>query len=212
MALVFNAGIPGDTTRELLARFERDVAARQPTLVILWVGGNDTLYPGHTVPGEEFQANYQKLCAKVQALGAGLLVGTLTPVITEDLYRVFPAAANHPLPPEERLAETDRIIRNLGIPLVDFAAVVRSHPVAAVKESYLRNQENSGMHDGLHLTPEGCRAAAEAALSAIRANRLSAERVVCFGDSLTHGVYLRGKGKAEPGLEPYPAVLAELLS
>ena len=30
MRRVFNAGIPGDTTRELLARFQRDVAMRAP--------------------------------------------------------------------------------------------------------------------------------------------------------------------------------------
>ena len=49
---VVNAGYPGDTTRELLARFDRDVAPHSPDLVILWAGVNDMLYCGHTVPPE----------------------------------------------------------------------------------------------------------------------------------------------------------------
>ena len=36
-ARVVNAGYPGDTTRELLARFDRDVTPHSPDLVILWL-------------------------------------------------------------------------------------------------------------------------------------------------------------------------------
>lgn len=36
-----NAGIPGETTRHLLARFERDVVPLAPSLVLVTIGGND---------------------------------------------------------------------------------------------------------------------------------------------------------------------------
>ena len=74
MRRVFNAGIPGDTTRELLARFQRDVAMRAPDLVILWAGVNDRLYPGHTVEPAEFRANYAELLDRIRVIGAKVLI------------------------------------------------------------------------------------------------------------------------------------------
>ena len=40
---IINAGISGDTTQEALARLERDVLSRDPSVVIVWLGGNDFL-------------------------------------------------------------------------------------------------------------------------------------------------------------------------
>ena len=67
---VFNAGVPGNTTRELLARFQRDVAMRAPELVILWAGVNDRLYPGHTLELPEFEESYRELLERIEAIGA----------------------------------------------------------------------------------------------------------------------------------------------
>ncbi len=40
---IVNAGISGDTTRDALERLERDVLERDPSVVIVWLGGNDIL-------------------------------------------------------------------------------------------------------------------------------------------------------------------------
>lgn len=40
---ILNAGVSGDTTRDALARLERDVLSRDPSVVIVWLGGNDIL-------------------------------------------------------------------------------------------------------------------------------------------------------------------------
>jgi len=42
--------------------------------------------------------------------------------------------------------------------------------------------------------------------------KLPYTRVVCAGDSLTYGVYLKGKGKAEPDGETYPSELFRQLA
>ena len=203
MRRVFNAGIPGDTTRELLARFQRDVAMRAPDLVILWAGVNDRLYPGHTVEPAEFRANYAELLDRICVIGAKVLIGTLPPQYKPYLFTQFPPIAEFPETPEERLAPVNAHLRSLGVPLADFEAVVRSRPVDEVPESYLRNLSNSGVPDGLHLTPEGAGAVARCADDAIRQYALPSARIVCFGDSLTYGYGLKRD-------ETYPARLAEL--
>ena len=40
---IINEGVSGDTTEDALARLESDVLARDPSVVIVWLGGNDIL-------------------------------------------------------------------------------------------------------------------------------------------------------------------------
>ncbi len=201
---VFNAGVPGNTTRELLARFQRDVAMRAPELVILWAGVNDRLYPGHTLELPEFEENYRELLERIEAIGAEVLIGTLPPQFVPYLVEQFPGVAAYPESPAERLAPVNAFLHALGLPLADFEAVVKSRPVGEERESYLRNPANSGVRDGLHLTEAGAEAVAQCAAAAIRNYALPTGRIVCFGDSLTYGLGLRRE-------TTYPARLAELL-
>ncbi len=176
---------------------------RAPDLVILWAGVNDRLYPGHTVEPAEFRANYAELLDRIRVIGAKVLIGTLPPQYKPYLFTQFPPIAEFPETPEERLAPVNAHLRSLGVPLADFEAVVRSRPVDEVPESYLRNLSNSGVPDGLHLTPEGAGAVARCADDAIRQYALPSARIVCFGDSLTYGYGLKRD-------ETYPSRLAEL--
>lgn len=201
---IFNAGIPGNTTRELLARFQRDVAMRAPELVILWAGVNDRLYPGHTIELPEFQNNFTELLNRIEIIGAKVLIGTLPPQFVPYLIEQFPGVATFPESPAERLAPINTFLRELGLPLADFEAVVKSRPVGEESESFLQNPANSGIRDGLHLTAAGAEAIAQCAAAAIRHYALPTGRIVCFGDSLTYGCNLRRE-------EAYPARLAELL-
>lgn len=43
--LIINAGVPGDTTADVLARLDRDVLSLTPNAVIVFLGGNDFLWP-----------------------------------------------------------------------------------------------------------------------------------------------------------------------
>lgn len=40
---ILNEGVSGDTTEEALARLQADVLARNPSVVIVWLGGNDII-------------------------------------------------------------------------------------------------------------------------------------------------------------------------
>lgn len=200
---VYNAGIPGDTTRELLKRFHRDVAERAPKLVILWAGVNDRLYPGHTVELAELERNYSALLDRCRAIDAEVLVGTLPPQYVPYLLEQFPEIAAYPETPAERLAPVNAFLRGLGLPLADFEAVVAGRPLGEAEDSFLQNVSNSGRRDGLHLTGEGAAAAAQCAFEAIRRYGLPDRSIVCLGDSLTYGVGLRRS-------ETYPARLAML--
>lgn len=200
---VYNAGIPGDTTRELLKRFHRDVAERAPDLVILWAGVNDRLYPGHTVEPAEFERNYMALFDRCRAIGAEVLVGTLPPQFVPYLLEQFPEIAAYPESPAERLVPVNAFLRGLGLPLADFEATVSGRPLGEAEDSFLQNVSNSGRRDGLHLTAEGAAAAAQCAFEAIRRHNLPDRNIVCLGDSLTYGTGLRRS-------ETYPARLAML--
>ena len=62
-----NAGVSGQTTRDLLARFERDVTLYQPHVVIITVGGNDC-NPDQQIGIGEFRANLTELVTRSEAL------------------------------------------------------------------------------------------------------------------------------------------------
>ena len=68
---VIDSGISGNTTRDALARFDRDVAFFQPDLVIVTFGGNDcNPDPAKHVPEAEYRANLEEIANRIKALGA----------------------------------------------------------------------------------------------------------------------------------------------
>jgi lysophospholipase L1-like esterase len=66
----YNLGISGDTTNELLKRFDVEAEARHPTLIIFWIGDNDSILlkpqkkPMVSLP--QFEKNLQKLIDKAK--------------------------------------------------------------------------------------------------------------------------------------------------
>ena len=78
-----NAGVGGDTTEELLKRFDEDVARYAPHAVIVTIGGNDAK-PGGL--GEAtYRANLLALCEKIRALDATAVLQTYYAADTEAL-------------------------------------------------------------------------------------------------------------------------------
>ncbi|MGE9290146.1 MAG: SGNH/GDSL hydrolase family protein [Puniceicoccales bacterium] len=76
-----NTGVGGNTTRELLARFESDAAFYQPQAAFLTIGGNDCK-PEEKLDDSEFEANLFELWNRFQAIG--------THVIFQTYYSVIP--------------------------------------------------------------------------------------------------------------------------
>ncbi|WP_406695937.1 GDSL-type esterase/lipase family protein [Singulisphaera sp. Ch08] len=73
-----NAGISGHTTRDALARIDRDVLSHKPTLVTVMFGLNDVA----RLPIEEYRKNLGEIIARCQAAGAEVLLCTPNNVIT----------------------------------------------------------------------------------------------------------------------------------
>lgn len=70
---IINKGVPGDTTADALRRLDRDVLSLQPRMVIVGLGGNDTL---QQMSREQLFGNLRQIVTEIQASGAmTVLVG-----------------------------------------------------------------------------------------------------------------------------------------
>lgn len=97
-ASVINAGVTGDTSEQLLARFDASVTPHEPEIVIIECGGNDCNFPwekvaadptaGHApaVTERAFAANLAALIERVRAIGAAPLLTTLPPLDPSRYY------------------------------------------------------------------------------------------------------------------------------
>lgn len=68
---VINAGVAGDTTTDALLRFESDVLAQDPKIVIILLGGNDVLQ--NVAPDKTF-TNIETMIARSRSYGASVIV------------------------------------------------------------------------------------------------------------------------------------------
>lgn len=93
---VTNSGISGNTSRDLLARFDRDVVELKPDWVSICIGINDVwrqfdspAIPDEHVMPEEYETNLETMILKVKGSVKGLFV--LSPYImepnTDDMMR-----------------------------------------------------------------------------------------------------------------------------
>ena len=85
---VTNAGISGNTSRDLLERFERDVVALNPDWVSICIGINDVwrqfdtpAMPDYQVMPEEYEENLEKMIAMIPKKVKGVFI--LTPYYME---------------------------------------------------------------------------------------------------------------------------------
>lgn len=69
-----NGGVGGQTTAQMLARFDQDVLSLHPSVVIILGGTNDIRLTGSDDPSSLFA-----MVQKAEAFGAKVIVGTLPP-------------------------------------------------------------------------------------------------------------------------------------
>ena len=211
---VYNSGYPGDTTVELLARFERDVAAHNPDAVILLAGSNDMFYPGHMLPLETYRNNLEKLISKIEQIDAVCVLMTAPHFIHDLLLENFPDTLQNPIPLAERLEQLNDTIRQVAVQkcirVVDVCKLIT--PVDFSAGSLVLNPLNSNKRDGMHMTAAGYKVIAENAGRLLRKYYPEAKIVVCFGDSITYGVYMPGKGTAAIDALTYPGQLCKYLN
>lgn len=84
---IVNHGVPGDTTRDLVSRWERDVIAEQPDWLAVMIGINDVwrsfgAYSTEAVPLPEYEANLRRLLGQARSATSARLI-LLTPYMIE---------------------------------------------------------------------------------------------------------------------------------
>ncbi len=154
---LINAGIGGDSAPGGLARFDRDVAAFHPDLVVIGFALNDA---GHGAAGlESYKAAMSGLVEKTLALGAECIV--LTPNSMND--RVSPSLHNEVMQTAaasfmnvdlDSYVETAKAVAaEHGVPVCDVYAKWKSWRAAGVNVTeLLSNKLNHPVRELHHLT------------------------------------------------------------
>jgi lysophospholipase L1-like esterase len=153
--------VPGNTTRAALARFETDVLAFAPRLVVLQFGINDSAIdvwqnPPATaprVPPAEFTANLRQMVRTLRERGTHVILLTTNRVYWSDKIReLYGRPPYDPQDPEgfnrPQLDAYNQLIRDLAageqVPLVDLNAAYAAHP-----------EPSSLLLDGVHPADAG---------------------------------------------------------
>jgi len=156
---VTNAGVRGNTTRDLLLRLDSDVIAKKPNLVILMIGINDASYydprphgappvwrTEPRVPLSEFRKNVIEIVKRIKSTGAKVLLVTPNPLSRAFVYSNLGYYRNHDM--NGALRKYAAVIASLNvnkhIPLIDL-----------FKSWDTPEDLNKYLVDGMHPNPEG---------------------------------------------------------
>ena len=75
-----NRGISGQTTSQMLLRFQQDVIGLQPAAVVILAGTNDIAGNTGPVPLPDIEANFTSMAEIAHASGVKMIVSSVTPV------------------------------------------------------------------------------------------------------------------------------------
>ena len=142
LVLVNNAGIPGNTTSQMLSRLGRDVLAYKPDVLFLMGGTNDI---GLDMSIANAVANIRRIVETARANGITVILMTIPPVNGDYNYRTANRA--------EYNADLADLASQEGIMLVDVFSAL------ATANGYLAPEYSA--FDGLHLSQQGEQAVAE---------------------------------------------------
>ena len=163
---VINAGVGGNSAREAMARFDKEVSGHHPDWVLLEFGGNndDATNPERLVLPEEFRWHLDDFRRRLSS-HTRVLVITFPPVIDEQhawssnpYYRQFGGIDAS----VERFRNITREFAAAnGFPLVDLYRELKRRMTAKTRNRYTRT-------DGVHLTVAGNRLLAKMVFGAVR--------------------------------------------
>lgn len=150
---VYNRGINGDTTADLLARFPAEIATLQPSHVLIGIGINDTVHnlgdaATPRISLREFVENVSSLLAVAKDSGAHVIVIGMTNVV-DSLLQPFPWSTTGKCYSDAVVKkydeELERIARDMDLQFVKMHGLLLSdelfdglHPNAAGYEKMAR--------------------------------------------------------------------------
>ena len=209
---VFNFGLGGDNSSDVIKRQLDRALNLKPTLAIVMIGTNDMNNQYKLVPIEQYEKNLREITGKLTAAGAKVILVTPPPCVEDILYKR--AQKEKIGNASENIQKVCSVMRRLAAEknylLADFHQIVAQKIPLDSAESYLRNPANPGDNDGVHPTRTGYAVLSKLLAEIIEKNNLSKERIVCLGDSITFGAHMPGAGTAYG--YSYPGQLAKLLN
>lgn len=172
---VYNAGIGGNTTRDAKKRFEAEVLAYQPRVIVMQFGINDSAVdvwrkPPATaprVPLAEYVANLREMITQAQKQGSQVILMTPNPLRWTDklkeMYGHPPYDAADHLGFEKAtlvgyIAALHKLAKELNLPLVDVHAAYAA--VGKLSDEFLP--------DGMHPNDRGHALVAEKLMPVLR--------------------------------------------
>ena len=143
---VYNQGISGDNTDDLLARFKVECAAREPQIIIFAIGINDSQYiktkDNPRVSLGKFQDNLVELINQAKKFSEKIVFVGLTKVEESKLMPI-------PWSAEEKFYDNDNIVKYNSV----IEKVSAEHDLPFVNLLDLLEVDN--LDDGLHPNSEG---------------------------------------------------------
>ena len=172
---VFNAGVPGNTTRDALLRLDSDVISRHPQIVTILFGINDSavdVWKGASqprVPLAEYRANLLELIRRIRGSGATPILLTPNPVCwTPQLLKLYGTPPYEPQNPDgwnvllRQYAQTVReIAAQEKTPLVDVDRLFRAYSTEP------NHRLGDLLSDGMHPNDAGHRLIGDAIWSVL---------------------------------------------
>jgi lysophospholipase L1-like esterase len=160
---VIGAGISGNKVPDLQKRLEKDVLARKPTLVVVYIGINDVWHgekdPARGTPKDKYEAGLKDVIGRIQAAGGKVLLCTPS-VIGEktDGSNTLDARL-------DEYADISRAVaKEMKVPVCD----LRKAFLAYLKEKNTDNKEKGILtSDRVHLNDAGNKFVAETILKSL---------------------------------------------
>jgi lysophospholipase L1-like esterase len=138
--VIIPAGVSGNTSKDMLARLDRDVLSKKPQWMTLSCGVNDVWHGMNGVPLAAYKTNITSIVDQAQAAGIKVVIMTSTMIGEED-------NANN-----QKLAAYNDFLRSLAaarkLPLTDLNAAEHAELAAMAKEAPLKG--NVLTIDGVH--------------------------------------------------------------
>ncbi len=160
---VIGAGISGNKVPDLQRRLEKDVLARKPTLVVVYIGINDVWHgendPARGTPKDKYEAGLKDVIGRIQAAGGKVLLCTPS-VIGEKTD-----GSNKNDARLDEYADISRAVaKEMKVPVCD----LRKAFLAYLKDKNTDNKEKGILtSDRVHLNDAGNKFVAETILESL---------------------------------------------
>ncbi len=158
---VIGAGISGNKVLDLQRRLDKDVLARKPTLVVVYIGINDVWHgekdPARGTPKDKFEGGLKEIVKKIQDAGAKVVICTPTVIGEKKENKLDPLL--------DEYADLSRgVAKETGSPLCDLRKAFRDH---LAKTNADDKEKGVLTSDRVHLNEAGNKLVADTVLGVI---------------------------------------------